>query len=86
MTHRDIDPQLVQLFPEQWLGDVLMVILVDDEADQVGSEVTAGENSRGQGSDQGLAVGGLPAFTSIEDDMRLDDQFLDDVLLIALEG
>jgi hypothetical protein len=25
---------LVQLFQEQWLGDVLVVILIDDETDQ----------------------------------------------------
>jgi len=30
----DIDAQLVQLFQEQWLGDVPVVILIDDETDQ----------------------------------------------------
>ena len=34
----DVDAQLVQLFQEQWLGDVLVVILMDDETDQGRSE------------------------------------------------
>ena len=46
----DVDAQLVQLFPEQRLGDVLVVVLVEDEADQVGSEVAAGDDLGGEGA------------------------------------
>ena len=79
-------PSWSNCFPQQRLGDVLMVILVEDEADQVGPEVTAGDNLRGQRGDQGLAVWGLPAFAAIADDTGLDDQILDDEIFIALEG
>ena len=53
---------------------------------RVGAKVAAGENSGGQGGDQRLAVGGLPAFAPIADDTGLDDQILDDEVFIALEG
>ena len=33
-----------------------------------------------------MAIWSLPAFAAIEDDTGLDDQFLDNVLLVALEG
>ena len=86
LARRDIDAQLVQLLPQQRLGDVLMVVLVEDEAEQVGPEVAAGDNPGGQGGDQGLAVWGQPAFAAIADDAGLDDQILDNEIFIALEG
>ena len=82
----DVDAQLEQLFQEQRLGDVLVVILVEDEADQVGPEVAAGDDVGRQGGDQGLAVGGLPTFAAVAGDLGADDQILDDEVLIALEG
>ena len=51
----DVDAQLVQLFQEQRLGDVLVVVLVEDEADQVGSEVAAGQDIGGERGDQASA-------------------------------
>jgi hypothetical protein len=45
----DVDAQLVQLFQEQWLGDVLVVILRDDETDQGRSEVALGSDTFGRG-------------------------------------
>jgi hypothetical protein len=53
---------------------------------QVGSEVTAGENSSGHGGDQGLAIWRLPTFASIKDNAGLDHHLLDNILFIALEG
>ena len=46
----DVDAQLVQLFPEQRLGDVLVVILVEDETDQVGPKWLPGRTSAGSGA------------------------------------
>ncbi len=86
MAGGDVDAQLVQLFPQQRLGDVLVVILVEDEADQVGPKWLPGMTSAGKGGDQVLAVGGQPAFAAVADDAGADDQILDDEVLVALEG
>ena len=81
----DVDAQLVQLLQEQRLGHVLVVILVQDEADQVRPEVAAGQDVGGQGGDQGSAVGGLPAFAAVAGDLGPEDQILNDEVLVSLE-
>jgi hypothetical protein len=82
----DRDAQLEQLLQEQRLGDVLVVILVEDETDQVRPEVAAGDDVVRQGGDQGLAVGGLPAFAAVAGDLGAEDQVLDDEVLVPFEG
>ena len=81
----DVDAQLVQLFQEQRLGHVLVVVLVEDETDQVGSEVAAGQDIGGEWGHQALAVGGQPAFAAVADDAGLEDQILNDEVLVSLE-
>ncbi len=80
----DVDAQLVQLFQEQRLGDVLVVVLVEDEADQVGSVVAAGQDLGGEWGHQACAVGGQPAFATVADDAGLEDQILNDEVLVSL--
>jgi hypothetical protein len=48
LAGRDVDPELVQQFPRRRLSDVLVVVLVDDETDQIGPEVAAGEDLGGK--------------------------------------
>ena len=62
-----------------------MMVLVDDEADQVGTEVTAGNDLAGQRSGQGLAVWGPSAFAAIAGDTGLDDEILDNEIFVPLE-
>ena len=81
----DVDAQLVQLFPKQRLGDVLVVILVDDEGDQVRPEVAGGQDLGGQVGHQVLAVGSLPAFAAVEDDLGTNDEILDHEVFITFE-
>ena len=82
---RDVDAQLVQLFQQQRLGHVLVVVLVEDETDQVRSEVAAGQNIGGEGGHQALPIGGQPAFAAVADDAGLEDQILNDEVLVAFE-
>ena len=82
----DVDAQLEQLLQEQRLGDVLVVILVEDETDQVGPEVAAGDDVGGQRGDQGMAVGGLPTFAAVAGDPGAEDQVLNDEVLVPFEG
>ena len=81
----DVDAQLVQLFQEQRLGDVLMVVLVEDETDQVGSEVAAGQDIGREWGHQASAIGGQPAFAAVADDAGLEDQILNDEVLVSFE-
>jgi hypothetical protein len=82
----DVDAQLAQLLQEQRLGHVLMVVLVEDETDQVGSEVAAGQDVGGERSHHTLPTGGQPAFAAIADDAWLEDQLLNDEVLVAFEA
>ena len=86
LTGGDVDAQVEQLFEQQWLGDVAVVILVEDVALQDGSEVTAGQDIGGQRGQQGLALGGQDAFAQVAGDLGPDEQFLDEVFLVALGG
>ena len=67
----DVDAQLEQLLQEQRLGHVLMVVLVEDETDQLGSVVATGDDIGGEGCHQASTVGGQPVFTAVEDDAGL---------------
>jgi hypothetical protein len=62
-----------------------MVVLVEDETDQVGSEVAAVHHLGGEWGHQVLAIAGLPAFPAVADDARLEDQVLNDEVLVSLE-
>ena len=64
----DIDAQLVQLLQEQRLGDVLVVVLVEDETDQVRSVVAAGHDIGGERGDQASA---LPKWHEAEEVLKL---------------
>ena len=70
---------------EQRLGDVLVVILMDDERDQGRSKVAVGSDVGGQFGHQVLAVGGLPAFAAITDDLRADDEILNHEVFVPFE-
>src|SRR5208337_3862540 len=82
----DVDAQLVQLFQEQWLGDVLVVILIDDETDQGRSEVAPGSDTFGQWGHQVPAVGTPPAFAAVTGDPRADLQILNHEVFVTFEG
>ena len=86
MAGGDVDAQFEQLFQQQWLGDVLVVILVEDETDQVWPEMAAGDDIDRQRGNQGLAVEGQPSFAAVAGDLGADDQILNDEVLIPLEG
>ena len=81
----DVDAQLVQLFPKQRLCDVLVVILMDDERDQRRSKVAVGSDVGWQFGHQVLAVGGLPAFAAITDDLGADDEILNHEVFVTFE-
>ena len=81
----DVDAQLVQLFPKQRLCDVLVVILMDDERDQRRSEVALWQDIGRQPSHQVLAVGSLPAFAAVTDDLRTNDEILDHKVFVTFE-
>ena len=84
-TGGNVDAQLVQLLQEQRLGHVLMVILVEDETDQVGTVVAAGQDIGGEWGHHALPIGSQPAFAAIADDAGLKDQILYDEVLISFE-
>ena len=58
------------------MGHVLVVVLVQNETDQVRSEVAAGQNRGGEGGHQVLPIEGQPTFAAVEDDAGLEDQIL----------
>jgi hypothetical protein len=47
---RDINAQLLQLFQQQGLGHMLVVVLVQDVSDQLRAEVAAGQNIGREGA------------------------------------
>jgi hypothetical protein len=65
LTCGNIDAQFAQLFEQQRLRDVALVILVQDEGDQIGAEVTAGRNVRRQRRQQRVASWGDNAFAPV---------------------
>ena len=81
----DVEAQLPQLFQKQRLGDVLVVMLVEDETDQIRPEMAAGRDVDRQRSHHASSVGGQPALAAVADDPRREDQILDDEVLVALE-
>lgn len=86
LSGEDVDAQVVQLFQEQWLGDVLVVILRDDETDQGRSEVALGSDTFGQWGHQVAAVGTPPAFAAVTGDPRADLQILNHEVFVTFEG
>ena len=85
LTGGDVDAQLVQLFPKQRLRDMLMMILMDDERDQRRSEVTVGQDIGRQFGDPVLAVGSQPAFATVTDDPRTNDEILNHEVFVTFE-
>jgi len=81
----DVDAQLAHLFQQQRLGDVLVVVLVEDEAEQIGAEMAARDGVVGETGHDGLAVGQEPTFAAVTDVVGLDDEALDDEVFVALE-
>src|SRR5882724_7207688 len=61
-------------------------MLVQHVTVQGGSKGAAGQDLRRQGSQPGVAVGVLPGFAARACDARFPQQFLNDVVLLALEG
>ena len=82
----DVDAPFVELFEEEGLGDVTVVILVEDVALQKGSEMIARHDVAGQGRQQSSAIGGFNAFAEVACDDGLEEQFLDEEFLEALGG
>src|SRR5262245_65360481 len=58
---------------------------MEDEAEQIGAEMATRDDSVGQASHDGGAVGRDPAFAAVADVVGLEDQVLDDEVLVALE-
>ncbi len=81
----DVDTQLAQLLQEQRLGHVLVVVLVEEETDQVGSEVVAGHHIGGERGHQASAIRGQPVFAAVANEAGFEDQILNDEVLVALE-
>jgi hypothetical protein len=61
---------------------VLVVVLVEDETDEVRSEMAAGQDLGGERGHQVLPIGGQPVFPAVEDDAGLEDQILNDEVLL----
>src|SRR5215472_5983488 len=81
----DVDAQFAKLFEQQRLGDVAVVVLVQDVGEQGRTEV-AGQGVVGQRRQQGLAVGGHDAFAAIAGNLAVKYQFLDKEVLVAVGG
>src|SRR5215210_41567 len=58
---------------------------MDDERDQRRSKVAVGSDIGGEFGHQVLAVGGLPAFAAITDDLRADGEILNDEVFVTFE-
>jgi hypothetical protein len=84
LTCGDVDAQFAQLFEQQRLRHVALVILVHDEGDQFGTEVAAGQDVRRQGRQQRLASRGDDAFAPIPCQLGLQHQFLNVVFFVAI--
>ena len=81
-----VEAPLAQLLQQERLGDVVVVVLVQDEGVQVGAVVAAGEHVGRQRGQQGAAVGGHKPLPAVAGDVGAEDQLLDDVVLVALGG
>ena len=82
----DVDAQPTQLRQQQPLGHALAVMLVQHKALEHGAEVVAGEDVVGQGGQPAAAVGQLPTLAAVAGGLGAEDEFLDDVVLVAVEG
>jgi len=85
LSHRDVDAPLAQLFVQQRLGDVAVVVLVERVAAKLRPEVSAVEVRR-QLTKQALAVQRLPDFQAVTCVVWLDAQILHHEVAIALEA
>jgi hypothetical protein len=83
-TSRDQDATLSQLLVQQRLGDVVVVILIQDVTDEFRSEVPARHYLGGQRRQQALAVGCEDPFTQITRDLAMNNQLLHYVWLFRL--
>ena len=82
---RDVNAHLLQLFQQQRLGHVLVVVLVEDVTDQIRSEMAAGQNIGGERSHHVVPIGGQPVFAAVADDARLEFQILNDKVFVSLK-
>src|SRR5947209_14583235 len=82
----DVDPQFVQLFEQQRLGDVAVVMLVEQVGDEGGAEMLPRQDGGGQGGEQRAAVGQEDAFTQVAGDRAVEDEFLNEVRFVAFGG
>ncbi len=85
LSHGDVDAPLAQLFVQQRLGDLTVMVLVEHVAAQIGTEVTAIQIAR-QRPDESLPVRGLPHFQAIPGVVRGDAQILNDEVAVAFEA
>ena len=85
LSHRDVDAPRAQLFVQQRLGDVAVVVLVERVAAKLRPEVSAVEVRR-QLTKQALAVRRLPDLQAVTCVVWLDAQILHHEVAIALEA
>jgi len=82
----DGDAQFAQLFAEQRLGNVAVVLLIEEVADAGGAEVATRQDVGGQGGEQRLALGQEDAFAQVACDLTVADAFLANVGFVAVRG
>jgi len=85
LSHRDVDAPRAQLFVQQRLGDVAVVVLVERVAAKLRPEVSAVEVRR-QLTKQTLPVRRLPDLQAVTCVVWLDAQILHHEVAIALEA
>ena len=61
------------------------MILVQDETNQIRSEVATRQNICRKGGDHALPIVGQPVFAVVADDARLKDQILNDEVFVSFE-
>jgi hypothetical protein len=82
----DNNAQVPQLLEDQLFGDTLVVVLIEEIADQGGGEVSAGDGGgRWQRGEDRPTIGGLVAWAAIEDIVGFNFETLNERLLVILE-
>jgi len=80
---RNVDPKFMKLFGNQGLGDLCMVILVQDEADQ--SKTKMAMDLLRYSAHHIFVLGCLPTLKTVKRIVGHDDDVLNHVVLIPLE-